>query len=237
MRPRCMITILVLVILVGKGNPYVSQSDAEQYQKDLVSFLEWATAQGIQHQDRFRVANVGEAGQGLLASRDFGPDELLLEIPEKAMFSPDFAMKSAAGKAFAEAGLPGCSATSQQHMMTDDCMQLLVTTLLYEANDPASYWAPWLKVRSRALHSGLLPGSAALAGMKYDVRTAALKTSCESNAPRRQILPRKLSTPLFWTADELELLEGSNTQGLVESWKERLNHRPHNKSERAGCPQ
>ena len=34
----------------------------------------------------------------------------------------------------------------QRGAVVDSCMQLLVAALLFEASDPASFWAPWMKV-------------------------------------------------------------------------------------------
>ena len=34
----------------------------------------------------------------------------------------------------------------QRGAVADSCMQLLVAALLFEASDPASFWAPWMKV-------------------------------------------------------------------------------------------
>jgi hypothetical protein len=106
---------------------------------------------------------------------------------------------------FAEAGLPGCA---KGDGTSSECTALLVFSLLDEYHNASSDLAPWMRSHSLS-HS-----------LSLSV-TCVCHTHTHTHTHTR-LFPRKLTSPLFWTEDEYEHLQGSNLYEICAGWEQSI---------------
>lgn len=113
-----------------KGISIIFEGNRDNYFSDL---LAWAQECGASN-DGFTVANFGDEGYGLQATKDIKAEELFLWIPRKMLMTVESAQNSILGPLY-----------SQDRIMQAMGNVTLALHLLCERADPNSPWLPYIR--------------------------------------------------------------------------------------------
>jgi hypothetical protein len=146
---------------------------------------EWARQHGVVAQ-KVRIGSCKVAGNGLFATEVIEEGELLVTVPDSLMMTTVSAKKSRLGSVLAADPVVGGQSSL-----------LLAIHLLEEMLDKRSYWAKYI-----GMH-----GPPRLVAMCWPFSLP------DARVRAADALPRTYTTPLFWTTEQVALLNGTVVQG------------------------
>ncbi|KAL4240291.1 N-lysine methyltransferase setd6 [Mactra antiquata] len=114
-------------------NSDVKKSTIKSELNELNNFIAWSSKNDFQLTDKVVVTKEGSCAQfGMLATDDISKGEVLFQIPRKCLLTPD------------NCALADCYKKDKDLIQCSSGWVPLLLSLMYEYNNPSSFWRPYL---------------------------------------------------------------------------------------------
>eukprot|EP01117_Protostelium_nocturnum_P009258 TRINITY_DN3313_c0_g1_i4.p1 TRINITY_DN3313_c0_g1~~TRINITY_DN3313_c0_g1_i4.p1 ORF type:complete len:424 (+),score=156.75 TRINITY_DN3313_c0_g1_i4:339-1610(+) len=131
------------------------------------SFSNWLKTNHVSFEDKIRFGlNVGEEGNGLVAAKDLNEGELLVQIPKEMILSIKTARESES---------PIKEILNKDNMLKSSPSLALALYLLYEKENPHSFWEPYIRILPKTFSIPLHWNLDQLSNLQGSTQKEALK--------------------------------------------------------------